>query len=107
MMSLITVTMGPVLIAGSIFNFMKSNGVNEPIKVAVATANMIPKPTVTPNAGEVFSRGSARNVMNTPQIVPKIMPLESPTFISLFRTLLKLSLWISPVARPRTMTVAP
>ncbi len=91
-MSLITVTIGPVLMAGSIFNFRKSNGVKEPIRVAMDTAKMIPRPTVTPNAGEVPSSVSAKNTMLAPQMVPKIIPLESPTFISLLRTLCKLSL---------------
>ena len=107
MMSLITITTGPVLIAGSIFNFRKSNGVKEPIRVATATARMIPKPTVMPKAGELCSRVSARNTMVAPQTVPKMMPLSSPTLTSLLRTRVRLSLWISPVASPRTMTVAP
>lgn len=107
MMSLITVTIGPVLMAGSIFNFMNSKGVKEPIRVAVATAKMIPSPTVMPKAGEVFNRDFAKNTMVAPQMVPKIIPLNSPTLTSLLRTRFKLSLWISPVASPRTMTVAP
>ena len=45
MVSLITVTTGPVLMAGSIFNFRKSNGVKEPIGVAMATAKMIRNPS--------------------------------------------------------------
>ncbi len=77
------------------------------MRVAVATAKMIPRPTVTPNAEEVFNSVSAKNTIAAPQIVPKIIPLASPTYISLLRTLFKLSLWISPVARPRTITVAP
>ena len=62
-MSLITVTTGPVLIAGSIPNFKKSNGMKEPIRVAIATASIIPNPTVTPKAGEVSNRVSAKNTI--------------------------------------------
>ena len=49
--SLATVTIGPVLIAGSISRFIKIMGVSEPTNEATETANTIPVPTTKPIKG--------------------------------------------------------
>ena len=49
--SLATVTMGPVLIAGSMSRLIKIMGVSEPTNEAIETANTIPVPTTKPIKG--------------------------------------------------------
>ena len=51
--SLVTVTNGPALIAGSMFVLRKRIGAVDPITVATLTARTIPNPTASPKRGDV------------------------------------------------------
>ena len=51
--SLITVTNGPALIAGSMFALRKKIGAVDPITAATLTARTIPNPTASPKSGDV------------------------------------------------------
>ena len=51
--SLVTVTNGPELIAGSTFNFIKRIGAVDPMTAETHTARTIPKPTAVPKIGDV------------------------------------------------------
>ena len=51
-MSLLIVTNGPALMAGSIFDFKKRIGAVDPIIAAILTAKTIPVPTTTPISGD-------------------------------------------------------
>ncbi len=105
--SFVTVTNGPALIAGSIFDRKKRIGVVDPIIAAILTARTIPKPTASPKRGEVWSIRPATNAIISPHKKPKMVPFAIPTTISLLTTDKILSFLISPVAKPRTITVDP
>jgi len=51
--SLVTVTNGPALIAGSMFALRNRIGAVDPITAATLTARTIPNPTADPNRGDV------------------------------------------------------
>ena len=51
--SLVTVTNGPALIAGSMFALRKKIGAVDPITAATLTARIIPNPTAGPKSGDV------------------------------------------------------
>ena len=51
--SLVTVTNGPELIAGSTFIFIKRIGAVEPMIAETHTDSTIPKPTAVPKNGDV------------------------------------------------------
>jgi len=51
--SLVTVTNGPELIAGSTFIFIKRIGAVDPMTAETHTASIIPKPTAVPKVGDV------------------------------------------------------
>ena len=51
--SLVTVTNGPALIAGSMFVLRKRIGAVDPIIAAILTARTIPNPTAGPKSGDV------------------------------------------------------
>ena len=51
--SLVTVTNGPELIAGSTFIFIKRIGAVDPMTAETHTARTIPKPTAVPKIGDV------------------------------------------------------
>jgi len=51
--SFVTVTNGPALIAGSIFALRNRIGPVDPISAATLTAKTIPRPTASPKRGDV------------------------------------------------------
>ena len=51
--SLVTVTNGPELIAGSTFIFIKRIGAVDPMTAATPTASTMPNPTASPKSGDV------------------------------------------------------
>jgi len=51
-MSLVMVTKGPALIAGSIFALKNSIGAVDPMIAAMLTANIIPAPTTAPSSDD-------------------------------------------------------
>ena len=51
--SLVTVTNGPALIAGSMFALRNRIGAVDPITAVTLTARTIPNPTAGPNRGHV------------------------------------------------------
>ncbi len=83
MISLITVTTGPALMAGSIFNFTKNPGVKEPKMQAMDTARKIPSPTVSPNKGVESNSELAIRASGKPQAKPNIKPLPTVYMIIL------------------------
>ena len=60
---MLVVTKGPVAIAGSMSNFLKTKGVKVPTPVAIIIDEQILKPTTTPIIGSVFKK---RNPANNP-----------------------------------------
>ena len=50
--SLVTVTKGPALIAGSMSAFRKRIGAVDPMTAETLTANTIPRPTADPKIGD-------------------------------------------------------
>ncbi len=51
--SLVMVTKGPALIAGSMLAFIKRMGAVDPIVAATLTENTMPNPTAIPKRGDV------------------------------------------------------
>ena len=82
-------------------------GAVDPISDATLTASMIPVPTVSPIKLEEWKNDSEIVLSRIPQRKPKISPFKNPTHISLSTTFFMLSDWISPVANPLTIIVAP
>ena len=99
---MLVVTKGPVAIAGSISNFLKTKGVNVPTPVAIIIDEQILNPTTIPITGSVSKK---RSPANNPSMRPYNKPRIKPVFSSFNIVAPSSPIVILPVAIPRTIIV--